>query len=129
MLSGARVKSFVDPESFLIGDIGTGERTEARFQMPITLVLFRPLLFSWKEKNHCGKTLYCFEPGCVTINSRRNQLMLALKFSEIKNTFKKTISASNYPITDTTVKLKQAFDFQQNGIQYIKACHFIALLK
>lgn len=52
-----------------------------------------------------------------------------IKFSEIKNTFKKTISASNYPITDNTVNLKQAFDFQQNGIKYIKACHFIALLK
>lgn len=82
-----------------------------------------PTFSPGKKRTTAEKKLYCFEP--VTINSRRNQLMLALEFLEIKN----TISASNYPITDTTVKLKQAFDFQQNGIQYIKAYHFIALLK
>lgn len=86
-----------------------------------------PTFSPGKKRTTAEKKLYCFEP--VTINSRRNQLMLALKFSEIKNTFKKNISASNYPITDNTENLKQAFDFQQNGIKYIKACYFIALLK
>lgn len=49
-----------------------------------------PTFSPGKKRTTAEKKLYCFEPGCVTINSRRNQLMLALKFSEIKKLLKKT---------------------------------------
>lgn len=47
-----------------------------------------PTFSPGKKRTTAEKTLYCFEP--VTINSTQNQLMLALKFSEIKKLLKKT---------------------------------------
>lgn len=77
MLSGARVKPFVDPESFLIGDIGTGER-DAMLEADNIASPSPPTFSPGKKRTTAEKKLYCFEPGCVTINSTRNQLMLAL---------------------------------------------------